>query len=114
SIQKHGRGWRVQVYVDGRRTSKVCRTRQEAAQWALEREAELSGAKLPDKSFGDAMEAYRLKVAPTHRGWRWERLRLLALEKGPIARLPLAGLGPADFARWRDKRLTQVAPGTVA
>lgn len=114
SIQRHGRGWRVQVYVAGRRTSKVCRTRQEAAQWALEREAELSGAKLPDKTFGDALEAYRRDVAPSHRGWRWERIRLLSLEKEPIARLPLAGLEPADFTRWRDRRLTQVSPGTVA
>ena len=50
SIQKHGRRWRVQVYVNGTRDSAVKLTRQEAAQWALQRESELSGRKLPDRS----------------------------------------------------------------
>ena len=43
SILPHRDGYRVQVYVGGQRQSKVCATRREAAQWALEREAELSG-----------------------------------------------------------------------
>ena len=38
SILPHRDGYRVQVYVGGQRQSKVCATRREAAQWALERE----------------------------------------------------------------------------
>lgn len=114
SIQKHRSGWRVQVYVAGRRDSQVCKTRQEAAQWALQREAELSGRKLPSKSFGDAMAAYERDVAPSHRGHRWETLRLKVMRKESIADLPLAGMAADDFARWRDKRARTRAPGTVA
>lgn len=114
SIQKHKRGWRVQVYVKGRRESRVCATRQEASQWALERHAELSGARLPDKTFADAMDAYARDVAPKHRGWRWEVIRLRSLAAEPFAGLPLAGLDPSDFIAWRDRRGRLRAPGTVA
>lgn len=114
SIQKHGARWRVQVYAGGVRDSKVFTTRQEAAQWALQREAEVAGKRLPDKSLADAMALYAEKVAPTHRGEAWERVRLKALGADPIARRKLAGLDADDFAHWRDARLKQVKPGTVA
>src|SRR5690606_41688816 len=92
SIQKHRSGWRVQVYGNGSRDSQVGRTRQEAAQWALQREAELAGKRLPDKSFGDAMARYVTDVAPSHRGHRWETLRLNAMKQEAIAKLHLATL----------------------
>lgn len=114
SIQKHRAGWRVQIYVNGRRESRVCPTRAEAAQWALQREGELSGRKLPAKTFGDALRAYETDVAPQHRGWRWESLRAKAMQRESLAGLLLAGMAADDFARWRDKRLRTHAPGTVA
>src|SRR3546814_2661624 len=43
SIKPNGSGYRVQVYVKGVRDSGTFPTRKEAAQWALEREAELKG-----------------------------------------------------------------------
>lgn len=114
SIQRFGAKWRVQVYVHGVRDSTTKATRQEAAAWALEREAELSGRKLPDKSFGDALRRYARDVAPSHEGARWEQVRIKAMEAWPIARRKLAGLAGNDFADWRDGRLKQVKPATVA
>lgn len=114
SIQKHGTRWRVQVYANGTRDSKVLETKQAAARWALEREAELTGKKLPDKSWADALKLYATEVAPAHRGARWELVRLKSLQGEPLARRKLAGLDADDFARWRDTRLEQVKPGTVA
>jgi integrase len=114
SIQRSGAKWRAQVYVQGVRDSDTFRTRQEAAQWALEREAELSGKKLPAKSLGDAMKDYARKVAPEHKGAHWEQLRLTAMQRWPIAKRKLAGLAGNDLAEWRDGRLKQVKPGTVA
>lgn len=114
SIQRSGSKWRAQVYVQGVRDSDTFKTRQEAAAWALEREAELSGRKLPDKTLGDAMRRYVREVTPEHRGGRWEEVRLSAMEKWPIAKRRLAGLAGNDFADWRDARLKQVKPGTVA
>jgi integrase len=114
SIQKHGSKWRVQVYANGTRDSRVCRTRQEASQWALTREAELSGKKLPDKSFADALKLYAEQEAPKHRGVRWELIRLKSLQDDDLAKRKLAGLSDNDFADWRDARLKKVKPSTVA
>ena len=122
SILPHRDGYRVQVYVGGQRQSKVCATRREAAQWALEREAELSGRKLPDKTLRDALRRYASELDDDRGGARWERIRLAAFERDPLALRRLAALGPDDFAAWRDARLrtqaqrrqTTVAPATVA
>lgn len=114
SIQRHGAKWRVQVYVDRNRESRVFKTKQEASAWALEREAELSGAKLPDKTFADAMDDYARKVSPDRDGGHWEVIRLKALKRYPIANRRIAGLAGNDFADWRDARLKQRKPGTVA
>lgn len=114
SIYKHGSGYRVQVYVSGVRDSAVKPTRAEASQWALQREAELSGKKLPDKSLGDALRRYAADVAPSHKGAKWELIRLASLGRERFARHKLAGLTAPDFAAWRDDRLKEVKPGTVA
>jgi integrase len=114
SIQRLGTKWRAQVYVRGERDSDTFKTRQEASAWALEREAELSGKKLPHKSLGDAMKRYARDVAPEHKGAHWEQVRLAAMQRWPIAKRKLAGLGGNDVADWRDGRLKQVKPGTVA
>lgn len=114
SIQRSGSRWRVQVFVQGTRDSGTFKTRQEAAAWALEREAELSGRKLPDKTLADAMRRYVRDVAPGHGGARWEEIRIAAMLRWPITKRKLAGLAGNDFSDWRDARLKQVKPGTVA
>ena len=121
SIQPHRGRYRVQVYVGGVRDSAVKDTRKEAAQWALEREAELRGTKLPDKTFAEALRRYA-REETEGAGGRWERIRLVALEREPIAKRRIAALGADDFAAWRDARLRQkakhrettVKPATVA
>jgi hypothetical protein len=55
SIQRSGNKWHVLVCIVGVRDSTTKHTKQEAAKWALEREAELRGGKLPDKSLREAM-----------------------------------------------------------
>ncbi|UHQ21939.1 site-specific integrase [Lysobacter sp. 5GHs7-4] len=114
SIRPSGSKWRVQVYVAGVRDSQIFATRKEAATWGLEREAELRGAKLPDKTFGDAMKRYQHDEAPKRGGAHWEAIRLKAFRETPIANRRLASLDGNDFADWRDRRLAQVKPGTVA
>lgn len=98
----------------GQRESATFRTKQEAAAWALEREAELTGARLPDKTLADALRRYRQDVTPGHKGHRWESMRLRGMEADDFAAKPLARLAAADLADWRDRRMAQVAPGTVA
>lgn len=113
SIYRHGKGWRVQVYVNGVRESTVLPTKQQAAAWAVEREALLSGKKLPDKTFADAMERYAEEVSPAKDGGRWEIIRLTALGAHGIAKKRLSLLSGPDFAEWRDARKKQVSDATV-
>lgn len=114
SIRQRGRSWRAEVYVEGVRESDTFRTKREATAWAQAREAELTGGKLPDKTLGDAMNRYAEEVSPQHRGHRWEVVRLAALGKSTIASRLLQRLATPDLASWRDARLKEVAPGTVA
>lgn len=114
TIYRKGKGWRAQVCVKGVRDSAVLPTKQEAAQWALVREAELGGRKLPDRSFADALRAYEADVTPTRANPRWESIKLACLRRDALAKRKLAGLNCDDLAAWRDQRLQQVKPGTVA
>lgn len=114
TIYRKGKGWRAQVCVKGARDSAVLPTRQEAAQWALQREAELGGRKLPDRSFADALRVYEAEVTPTRRNPRWEEVKLACLRRDALAKRKLAGLSCDDLAAWRDARLREVKPATVA
>ncbi|MBB1061865.1 tyrosine-type recombinase/integrase [Marilutibacter spongiae] len=114
SIVPYRNGWRVQIKNRHGRDSATFRTKREAAQWALQREAEISGTKVPDKSLAEALDRYKREVSPEHKGARWEALRLDSLSRHPIARTPVAELVGPDVAEWRDDRLREVAPATVA
>lgn len=114
SIRKRGDGWRAEVYRNGERDSQTFRTKQEASRWALQREAELTGARLPDKTVGDAMARFAKDVAPARRGGRWEAIRLQSLQRDALARKPMERLAGPDIAAWRDDRMLEVSPATVA
>jgi integrase len=109
-------GWRAEVFVQGRRRSKTLRTKAEAAAWAMQQEAELSGKALPSKTLAQAMDRYASEVSPTHRGERWERFRLKAIRDGwDCSKLSIASISGPQIADWRDSRLAaNLAPATVA
>lgn len=127
SIAKTAKGYRAQVKILGRRDSNTFRTKREAEAWASAREHEIrSGPKAPElapelapkespKTLADAMTRYAEAVSPTHRGARWEFIRLQALLKDPNlpATKPLPDLTPEDLGAWRNARLAQVQAGTV-
>lgn len=113
NIGRLGKRWRAQVFVRGLRASKTFGTKAQAAAWALEREAELGGEKLPDKTLGDALTRYEREVATGHRGYRWESARLKAMGRHVLAGRRLQALSGADVAAWRDDRLRSVQPASV-
>ena len=116
AIGKHEKGWRAQVYVNGQRRTKVCRTKVEAEQWAKWTEAELrKTTENPGKAltFGKLLEKYAEEVSPTKRGEKWEQIRLKAIQRDPIANIILADLKPSDVAAWRDRRLKAVKSSSV-
>lgn len=115
SIRKHGKGWRAEVARNGRRQSKVFGSKREATDWAARAEyLILNGDKVAAAlAFGDVLDRYAREVSPTKRGERWEVVRLEKIARDPIARVRMGDLAAADFSAWRDKRLTEVAAGSV-
>lgn len=115
--------WRAQVSVGGRRKSKRgFATKREAAAWAadLEREAkEHQSSEIPDRPFRDALERYRDNVSVKKRGQKFEVRRIDRWlgngedEADPLCYIALADLQPKHFTDWRDRRLREVAVGTV-
>lgn len=113
SIQRRGTSWRAEIYKDGRRESNTLPTKALAVKWALMREAELTGARLPENLVRDALRRYAVEVAPKHKGERWELARLGLLERDQIALVRLPSLRPIHLAEWRERRLKAVSPGSV-
>jgi len=115
SIRKHGKRWRAEIMVAGRRKSKVHPTRQEARDWAAREETLMRGGARAAAaiSFGEVMQRYARDVSPTKRGHRWEEIRLLRLATDSIGRHRVADLTPRVLGEWRDMRLREVSPGTV-
>lgn len=114
TFTKRGKSWRVRVMVHGKQESSTHKTKQEAAQWALQREAEAKGNRLPDKTLDAALERYGEEISPTKEGKRWELLRLAAMRRHPIARRPVAKITPDELDAWKRERLEKVSAGTVA
>jgi len=115
SIYPTSTGFRAQVFVSGKRKTKVFRTKREASAWAAAMETELRtvAEKGEQHSLGDAIRRYLKDVSPTHKGERWERIRLgRVLEELPSDR-PMRSISPGDITAWRDRRSKEVAPGTV-
>jgi integrase len=113
SIRKRGDSWRVELYKNGVRESGSFPTKAQAASWALEREAELTGKRLPDHTLGAALDRFAREVSPTHKGERWEVVRCISLQRLALARKRLASVAPSDIAEWRDARLRVVSASTV-
>lgn len=113
SVRKVGKKWRVELYRNGKRESAMFVTKAEAAAWALQREAEMDGRALPYKTFAEAMDRYIAEISPTHRGHRFETMRVRVFKRHRIANRPLGKLAPEDLIEWRDERLKAVSAASV-
>lgn len=113
SIRRRGASWRAEIYKDGRRESATFPTKQQAANWAQQREAELIGVRLPEHTVKEALRRYAREVAPKHRGERWEVVRLAMLERDKLAEVRLPALRPIHLSEWRERRLTAVSGASV-
>jgi len=115
SVGKHGRGYRAQVYVGGRRASKVFRTLREANAWAAQMEEQLAAAPADRHTLRDLVEDYVDKVMAKKRGSVHEERQAKAFLRdfAWLADKRLADLDTPDFVRWRDERLKTVSDATV-
>jgi integrase len=64
-------------------------------------------------TIGDLLRRYREEVAVTKRGGHVEAIKLTAMERTALARLPLVSATARAMAAYRDERLAQVSPSTV-
>jgi integrase len=110
-----GNRWRAEVSRQGVRASKVFASKRAATDWAARQEYLIlnTAPKADTTLFRDVLERYANEVSPRKRGERWEILRIARFKKDTVAGLAMADLRPHHFADWRDKRLRDVAPGTV-
>ncbi len=117
SFRKRGDAWRAEIAVLGVRESATFPTRQEARAWAADRETAIRAGKrggAARRPLREALVRFEREVSPTHRGRRWEALRLRRMGRDRIAAVLMSDLRPSDFADWRDRRLREVSPPSVA
>ncbi|MET3929587.1 integrase [Lysobacter sp. OAE881] len=113
SIRKRGTSWRAEVYRDGQRESQTFPTKQQAAAWATQREAELGGERLPEHTVKEALRRYAREVSPTHKGEQWEIARLGMMERDELAKVRLPVLRKEHVSDWKRRRLEKVSPASV-
>lgn len=112
-------GWQARVRRKGMDLTKTFPRRDQAEQWAIEKEGEIVKQQFVDyreaerNSLGDLLLRYievRLKGKPKHDP---DRVRLAKLSETPIARIKMSMLRSSHFAAYRDARSEQVKSVTV-
>ena len=120
SISFRGNRWQVRVRRKGHATeTRSFVAKQDAEKWAravetgIDQGAFVSTTEAQHTTLKELIERYVREVTPTMKGAHDDTIRLLAMARRPIARLPLANLLPVRIAEFRDERLHQVGAGTV-
>lgn len=117
SVTKTDAGrWKAYVARKGVRKSQTFDTKRAASDWAareeyliLNNETVRGNARL-----SEVFERYGREVSINNRGHRWEALRLAKMGRDKIGAVMIRDLASTDVANWRDRRLREVAPASVA
>lgn len=119
SIRKHRDKWRAEVFRNGRRASKVFRTKREAQDWAARQEYLMveAGPVKDAMMLARAARKYELEILP-RRSLKWNStgselsaIRLLMSDE--LSQKGVAEITPADLAAWRDRRLDTVSASSA-
>lgn len=118
SFQPTATGFRAAIYVKGVRDTRQFRTMREARAWASARETELRSLSVvaPEEkhTLQDAFDRYASEVAPTHKGEKWEVVRLTKFGRDmAFASNKIGTVTTTDLAAWRDDRLKTVSSSSV-
>lgn len=117
SIRKRGTRWNAEVRLRNFYDSDTFDSHADAKAWVARIEADQERIRLgraPDKSVAELLTRYADEVSPAKRGARWERLRLALLARDPeLGGTRLQDLDARVIAAWRNRRLRQVAAGSV-
>ncbi len=118
TIRKRNDVWQVQIRrTDAPHISRSFRRRKDADAWARQMEVDADrGALLTDPrvlqqaSLATLINRYRDTVSPQKKGHDVEKWLLNAFLRTPLAPRKLSSITPADFAAYRDQRLTRISP----
>lgn len=120
SIRKRGNSYQVRVSRKGFPAEvKTFGTKAEAERWARSVETAMDShryqcTKTADSLLlADLIRRYRETVSPGKRGGKDEAVRLLALERDPMARYAVSNVTPVVVADYRDRRLKTCCASTV-
>lgn len=116
TFRKRGGKWHAEVRRKGVYRTKTDYTKARLQLWAKEVEIEIDTGKLAKRStatLADAFQKYSEEVSPNHKGFRWERIRLLKLGQDPLADVRFTELDASHLADFRDRRLKEVMPSSV-
>ncbi len=125
AVQKRGDSYRAQVRRKGKSVSATFDTRQKATDWAAQAETKLLQGSSVEKikstpadpatiTGAQMLGRYSQEVSTLKRGCRWEQVRLKKLIRDyDVFSRSAAMISGPDMARWRDKRLKEVAPSSV-
>lgn len=112
--------WNAQIRRKGHSTlSKSFITQKDAYIWIRNIESEMDKGSFINRSsaenttLAEALIRYRDEVTPSKKGKSRELGRINMWLKHPLSKRPLSSLNSADFAKYRDTRLKEVAAGTV-
>ncbi|RMD59964.1 site-specific integrase [Candidatus Parcubacteria bacterium] len=124
SFEKRGKRWRVRLRINGADMSRSFATKAEAKAWAAQMEAEASAGTLhiapAHLTVGDLLRRYLEQETPKKRGQRSETIRIKRMlgegkaDTDPLCHIPLNRVGRADIVDWRERRLKEIAPASVA
>lgn len=115
-------GWQVRIRRQG--YPQIIETKpsyKEAEAWATIKEAEMVRGIYVDRTLsekmtlGEAIKSYLKNVAPSHKGGDIEAVRLnrFMREEASLCRYSLANLRTEHIEDYRDRRLEDIAPGSV-
>lgn len=96
--------------------SETFESKARAQAWAHQQEAGLLAGRrgeLPERSFGEALDRYLAEESTKKAGLRWEKIRIGAFKRHPIAHKRISQITEADIASWRNERLQAVSGATV-
>ena len=122
TIRARGDKYHVQVRRKGHRSiNRSFHSLKDARAWARQTEVQADRRELPADpkaleriTLGQLVERYRDTVSIRKRTATHERIILNAFLRRPICSLRLSDIHTADFAAYRDQRLGQIKPSSLA
>lgn len=113
--------WQAKIRLKGYSpVSKTFQTKTDADKWGKVVEAEMirgtyvCRTESEQTSLGEALKRYLKEVSPRKKTEQFETYLIKRLMDHPLAKRSLASLTSNDLAKWRDVRLKEVKPASVA